>query len=97
MKIIEMLPGLDDKALATVHANAVRLAEHGTKKQQQDANTALVPIEAEQARREAAKPQPIRPAPRARKPKAAAEPGARTRKSKATTGAASAVPERADH
>lgn len=51
MKILDMLPHLDADALATVHINATRLVSGGSKKQQEQALTALPLIEAEQARR----------------------------------------------
>lgn len=51
MKIINMLPQLDAAALATVHANAVRLAADGTDKQRAEAGAVLPLIEAEQAKR----------------------------------------------
>ena len=51
MKIAEMLPRLDAAALATVHANALRLTSAGTDKRHDEAVAALPLIEAEQARR----------------------------------------------
>jgi hypothetical protein len=56
MKIVDMLPQLDAEALATVRANAIRLSQRGTAKQQSQANEALPHIEAEQARRAEAAP-----------------------------------------
>ncbi len=53
MKIISMLPGLDDKALETVLENARRVAGHGTIMQQAQANELLALVEAEQERRKA--------------------------------------------
>jgi len=70
MKILEMLPQLDADALATVHANALRLADQGSPKQKADASGVLPMIEAEQARR-VAEGQPkakARPKPKAAAP-----------------------------
>lgn len=51
MKIVSMLPGLDDKALETVLENARRVAGQGTTMQQAQANELLALVEAEQERR----------------------------------------------
>ena len=51
MKIVSMLPGLDDKALETVLENARRVAGRGTPMQQEQAATVLSLVEAEQERR----------------------------------------------
>ncbi|WP_181708160.1 hypothetical protein [Chthonobacter rhizosphaerae] len=64
MKILEMLPDLDSDALATMRINAIRLVEHGTVKQKQQATEALPLIEAEQGRR--AEAGPAKPKPRAK-------------------------------
>ena len=80
MKILEMLPQLDADALATVHANALRLADQGSPKQKAEASDVLPMIEAEQARRVAeGQPKPkAKPKP---KPKAvAARPKAKARR-----------------
>jgi hypothetical protein len=60
MKIIEMLPELDEKSLATVLANAVRLSQQGNPKQKEQALGALPLIEAEQTRRAELAPTPVR-------------------------------------
>lgn len=73
MKVLEMMPQLEPGALATLHANAVRLSQTGSDKQREAASEALPLIEAEQARRAAeAPPKPKRTkkataAPKARK------------------------------
>ena len=54
LKITDMLPGLDDKALAMVHANAVRLMSAGDARQQEQAETLLPLVDAERAQRAAA-------------------------------------------
>ncbi len=51
MKIVSMLPGLDDKALETVLENARRVAGKGTPMQQEQAGELLALVEAEQERR----------------------------------------------
>lgn len=72
MKILEMLPVLDGKALATVLSNAVRLAEAGTPKQREQARTVIPLVEAEQSRRALAEPAPTRAVkPRATKARSA--------------------------
>jgi hypothetical protein len=71
MKILEMLPQLDADALATVHANATRLADQGSPKQKAQAGDVLPLIEAEQARRVAEGQPKTKPKP---KPKAKAAP-----------------------
>lgn len=65
MKIVEMLPELDAAALATVHANALRLSSTGSDKQRAQADAVLPLIEAEQAKRGPTKPV-RRAAPKAR-------------------------------
>lgn len=59
MKILSMLPGLDDKALETVLENAQRVAGHGTPLQQEQAAEVLELVAAEQERR---KVTPFKPA-----------------------------------
>ena len=59
MKIVSMLPGLDDKALETVFENARRLVGKGTPMQQEQAGEVLSLVEAEQERR---KVTPFKPA-----------------------------------
>lgn len=59
MKILSMLPGLDDKALETVLENAQRVAGQGTPLQQEQAAEVLELVAAEQERR---KVTPFKPA-----------------------------------
>ncbi len=78
MKIIDMLPQLDAAALATVHANALRLVSGGTDKQKAEAGAALPLIEAERAKRVGeAGPKTVRAKPKP-KPKLAAKAKRRT-------------------
>ena len=59
MAIVEKLPSMTDKDLASLLSNAQRLESSGTPKQQEQA-TALVPlIEAELGERKAREPAPI--------------------------------------
>jgi hypothetical protein len=71
MKIIEMLPTLDAKALETVLANAIRLSTTGTPKQRDQARDALPLIEAERTRRADLVPAPTTPAKASRRKKVA--------------------------
>ena len=79
MKVLEMMPQLDLGALATLHANALRLTEHGSAKQKEQASEALPLIEAEQARRAAEAP----PKAKARKAAAPKKPAKSKAKAKA--------------
>ena len=56
MAIIDIIPQLDDKELANLRANAVRLADSGAPKQKADAAELLPAIEAELADRLAKRP-----------------------------------------
>jgi hypothetical protein len=81
MAMAEMIPSLDDKELANLHANALRLAESGQPKQQAQAAELLPLIDAELAQRKAKLPPP-----KARKTpakKAAAPTGAAPKKAAA--------------
>ncbi len=66
----DRVPTLDDKALATLRANALRLKETGNARQQASAEDLLPVIEAELAiRREKKRADAPAKAPRAAKPK----------------------------
>ena len=72
----ERVPQLDDKALATLHANAVRLKDSGNARQRASAEDLLPVIEGELAtrrekKRAEAPPKPVRAA---KKKKAAGKP-----------------------
>jgi hypothetical protein len=54
----DLIPQLDDKELATLHANALRLEGSGAKAMQKAAVDMLPLITAELEAREAAKPKP---------------------------------------
>ena len=56
MDLVEKLPSMADDALATLAANAVRLAQVGTPKQQAAAKALLPAVEAEVASRRVEKP-----------------------------------------
>ena len=61
----DRVPLLDDKSLATLHTNAVRLKEHGTNRQRASAEDLLPVIEGELAvrrekKRAEAPPRPVR-------------------------------------
>ena len=56
MAIADMIPGMDDTALANLRANAQRLQASQDARQQERATELLPLIEAEQAAREAKKP-----------------------------------------
>lgn len=56
MAIADMIPDMDDTALANLRANAQRLKASHDGRQQEQAATLLPLIEAEQAAREARKP-----------------------------------------
>lgn len=75
MSLAEMIPTLDDKALANLRDNARRL-EAGDGRQQQKAAEALPLIEAELANRLALKPPKKTAKPRVAKAKAATAGGA---------------------
>jgi hypothetical protein len=60
MAIIDIIPQLDDKELANLRANAVRLADSGAPKQKADAAELLPAIEAELAERLAKRPAKVR-------------------------------------
>lgn len=60
MGIAEMIPTLDDAALANLHENAARLGASGEGPRQKQAAELLPLIEAELASRKAAKPKPAR-------------------------------------
>lgn len=70
MGMAEMIPTLDDVALANLHSNATRLGTNGAAQQQKQAAILLPLIEAELAARKAAKVKPARGA----KKKSAKEP-----------------------
>jgi hypothetical protein len=88
MNIIEMLPGLDAEALATVRVNAVRLSTNGTPKQKEQALAALGLIAEEESRREAEQP-PKKPVKAKRPAKASPAKTTKTAKSKAAAAPAS--------
>jgi hypothetical protein len=69
----DRVPLLDDKGLATLHANALRLKEHGTNRQRASAEDLLPVIESELAvRREKKRAEaPPKPARATKKKKAA--------------------------
>lgn len=60
MGMAEMIPTLDDVALANLHSNATRLGTSGAAQQQKQAAILLPLIEAELATRKAAKVKPVR-------------------------------------
>jgi hypothetical protein len=60
MAIADMIPTLDDTALANLRDNAARLGVSGAAQQQKQAAILLPLIEAELASRKAAKPKPVR-------------------------------------
>jgi len=60
MAIADMIPTLDDAALANLRDNAARLGVSGAAQQQKQAAILLPLIEAELANRKAAKPKPVR-------------------------------------
>lgn len=60
MAVADMIPSLDDKALANLRENAARLETTGTDKQQKQAAQLLPLIDAELASRKAAKPKRTR-------------------------------------
>lgn len=62
MAIADMIPTLDDAALANLRDNATRLGVSGAAQQQKQAAILLPLIEAELASRKAAKPKPTRAA-----------------------------------
>ena len=67
MDIAERLPSLTDQQLAIMRANAERLAEEGTNKQQAESARMLTLIEAEIADRKARAPAPVQAVRRSRK------------------------------
>ena len=66
MSMADRIPTLDDKALETLHANAVRLEGSGAPAQQKAAAEMLPLITAELEARQARKPKPVKK-PRAKK------------------------------
>lgn len=60
MAVADMIPGLDDKALANLRENAARLSLTGSEAQKKQAATLTPLIEAELASRLAAKAKPAR-------------------------------------
>ena len=56
MAMADLIPGMDDKALANLHANATRLQESGAPKQQAQAAELLPLIDAELADRKSKLP-----------------------------------------
>lgn len=60
MAVADMIPGLDDKALANLRDNAARLSATGSDLQKKQAATLTPLIEAELASRQAAKAKPAR-------------------------------------
>lgn len=67
MSIADMIPTLDDSALANLRANALRLEAGGKGPRQQEAAELLPLIDAELTHRQAAKPKPKSATARARK------------------------------
>ena len=67
MDIAERLPSLTDQQLAIMRANAERLAEGGTNKQQAESARLLPLIDAEMADRKARAPAPVKAVRRSRK------------------------------
>jgi hypothetical protein len=55
VEINERVPGLSDKQLESLHANALRLASRGTPKQQQQAEELLPLLQTEMEQRKIAK------------------------------------------
>jgi hypothetical protein len=66
MSILEKLPGMEDTALSTLHANAVRLEQAGSPAQRASAGALLPAIEAELASRRTAKQERLAQARRER-------------------------------
>jgi predicted component of type VI protein secretion system len=66
--MVSKLPGLEDKALATLLANAERLCHSGTIAQQTAAAAMLTAVQAEVAARKAAKAVALRQRMEARRP-----------------------------
>jgi hypothetical protein len=76
MSIADLIPQMDDKALASLRVNAERIGAGAEGPRQKEAAELIPLIDAEVALRKAAKPKPV-PAPRktaAKKTKAAAPP-----------------------
>jgi hypothetical protein len=63
MSIADLIPQMDDKALATLRVNAARLGGGQDSPRQKEAELLIPLIDAEVAARKAAKPKPV-PAPR---------------------------------
>jgi hypothetical protein len=73
MSLLEKLPGMEDAALSTLHANAVRLEQAGSPAQRASAGALLPAIEAELAARRTAKQERLAQARRERSKQKAAE------------------------
>jgi hypothetical protein len=73
MSILEKLPGMEDAALSTLHANAVRLEQAGSPTQRASAGALLPAIEAELTARRTAKQERLAQARRERSKQKAAE------------------------
>ncbi len=73
MASADFIPGLDDKELANLHANAVRLEGSGAPAQKKAAGEMLPLIVAELEARQAAKPKPAPKKAPVRKKKPAVE------------------------
>ncbi len=67
MALADMIPTMEDKALANLRQNAVRLEADGKGPRQQEAADLLPLIDAELAERELRKPKKAPPKPRAKK------------------------------
>ncbi len=67
MALADMIPTMEDKALANLRQNAVRLEADGKGPRQQEAADLLPLIDAELAERESRKPKKAPPKPRAKK------------------------------
>ena len=80
MAMADLIPGMDDKALANLHSNALRLQESGAPKQQAQAAELLPLIDAELADRKAKLPPKKTPVRKAavKKPAAAKKTAAAT-------------------
>ena len=87
MAMADLIPGMDDKALANLHSNALRLQESGAPKQQAQAAELLPLIDAELADRKPKLPPKKTPVRKAAAPKA---PGATAAKKPSKKAAAAA-------